>query len=203
MNGLQLRVAAFTLLAAGCAPAFDSRSALSPEADLASLHSFGILPAPRVRPGVEQLPANHPMLVNSITNQALRRAVRLGFESRGYVVNDSAPDFVVAFYASPDQELDVMWWDYGYPWRPRWWRGWGDHATQYLATLYAEGTVIVDVLDAERRELLWRGQGVAVVADDVNEYVAELQRTVVAILNTFPAAQPPVVAMSCVCGITP
>jgi len=194
MNRLQLRAAAFTLLAAGCAPAFDSRTAVSPEADLASMYSFAILPAPRVRPGVEQLPANHPMLVNSITNQALRRAVRLGFESRGYVVNDSAPDFVVAFYASADQKLDVMWWDYGYPWRPRWWRGWGDHATQHLATLYEEGTVIVDVLDAERRELLWRGQGIAMVLDNVSEYVADLQRTVPEVLSKFPAAQPAVVA---------
>jgi hypothetical protein len=185
-------VAALTV--ATCAPAMDFRTAVSPEADLTALHSFHILPAPRVRPGVERLPANDPMLANSTANQALRRALRLGFESGGYVVNDSAPDFVVAFYASAAQRLDVMCWDYGYPWRPQWWRGWGDHPSPHLATQYNEGTVIVDVIDAKRRELLWRGQGVAVVSDDVSEYVAELKRTVAAILRTFPAAQPPVVA---------
>ena len=194
MNRLQLRAAAFMLLAAACAPAMDVRTAISPDADLTGLHSFAILPAPRVRPGVERLPANHPMLVNSITNQALRRALRLGLESRGYVVNDSAPDFVVAFYASADQELDVLWWDYGYPWRPQWWRGWGDHPTQCLATQFTAGTIAVDVLDAERRELLWRAQGVAEASDDVNQYLAEIQRTVAEILSKFPAAQPAVVA---------
>ena len=190
----QCAVLVAALAIATCAPAIDVRTVVSPEADLTAMHSFHILPAPRVRPGVERLPANDPMVVNSIPNQTLRRALRRGFESAGYVVNDSAPDFVVAFYASAMQELDVMWWDYGYPWRPRWWSGWGGRPTPHLATQYTEGTVIVDVLDAERRELLWRGQGVAVVADDVNEYLAELQSTVAAILSTFPVAQPPVVA---------
>jgi hypothetical protein len=178
---------------AACAPAFDVRTAVSPDANLNALHTFSLLPAPRVRPGVERLPANDPMLVNSVTNRALRSALSQGFEARGYVQNDSAPDFVVAYYAAASHTLDVMAWDYGYPWRPHWWRGWDTHADR-LMTEYVEGTVIVDVLDARSHELLWRGSGVAVVDDDVNLYLTDLRLTVLAILNEFPAPSPPVVA---------
>ena len=188
-----LRVAAVVALSAACGPAIQLHTAVSPEANLSALRTFRMLPAPRVRPGVGRLPANDPMLVNSATNVALRRALVQTFESRGYVMDDSTPDFVVAYYASAQETLDVQCWDYGYAWRPRWWRGWGP-GHERLATEYEEGTVIIDVLDAQGLELLWRGRGIAAVSDNVDEYIAELRRTVVAILNEFPAAQPAVVA---------
>lgn len=187
------RVAAVAALSVACGPAIQLRTAVSPEANLTALRTFRMLPAPRVRPGVGRLPAHDPMLVSSATNVALRRALVQTFESRGYVMNDSTPDFVVAYYASAQETLDVLCWDYGYPWRPRWWRGWGS-GHERLATEYMEGTVIIDVLDAQGQELLWRGRGIATVSDDVDAYIAELRRTVVAILNEFPAAPPAVVA---------
>lgn len=194
-----MRAAAVAALSVACGPAIQLHTAVSPEANLAARRAFRILPAPRVRPGVGRLPANDPMLVNSATNVALRRALVQTFETRGYVMNDSTPDFVVAYYASAQQTLDVMCWDYGYPWRPPWWRGWGTGHDR-LATEYVEGTVIIDVLDAQGQELLWRGRGIAGVSTDVDEYIAELRRTVVAILNEFPAAQPAGVAAACGCG---
>ena len=185
--------AAVAVVGVACGPALRLHTVVNPEANLTALRTFRMLPPPRVRPGVGVLPANDPMLLNSTTNVALRRALVQGFESRGYVTDDSTPDFVVAYYASAQETLDVMCWDYGYPWRPEWWRGWGTGHDR-LATEYVEGTVIIDVLDGQGRELLWRGRGIAAVSGNVDEYIAELRRTVVAILNEFPAARPAVVA---------
>jgi len=58
----------------------------------------------------------------------------------------------------------------------RWWRQ------------YTQGTVIVDVFDPKTKDCLWRGQGVAAVSDNQEQYVQELQTTVAAILAEFPAA---------------
>jgi len=44
------------------------------------------------------------------------------------------------------------------------------------------------VFDPKNKELLWRGQGVAAVSDNQDQYVQELQATVAAILAKFPAA---------------
>jgi hypothetical protein len=182
---------AVSLVALGftaCA-ANDVRSVASPDANPAALRTFRLMPAPRVRPGVGQLPADDPMLAGSMTNRALRQALMQAFEGRGYVVTERSPDFLVAYYASLQQPLDVMWWDYGYAWRPEWWRGWGTRQER-CATTFEEGTVIVDVLDAQQ-QLLWRGRGVAAVSGTTEEYLADLRRVVTEMLNTFPAAQPP------------
>ncbi len=56
-----------------------------------------------------------------------------------------------------------------------------------MVTQYTQGTVIVDVFDPKNKELLWRGQGVAAVSDNQDQYVQELQATVAAILAKFPA----------------
>ncbi len=181
--------AAVLLGAMACGPAVDVHTVVSPEASLTTLRTFHVLAAPRPRDR-GRLPPNHPMLDNSITNRTLRTAIMRGFESRGYLRNDSNPDFAVAYYASARERLDVTYWDYGYAWRPRWWGGRGRAWAGPLVTVYTEGTVIIDVIDAKSRDLLWRGRGVAVVSDDEQQYLADIQETVQAILDKFPVARP-------------
>jgi len=175
---------------AACASAVQVRTALSPDASLSGLRTFRVQPTPKPSIASAQSTSD-PMLVNSISNRALRGDLRQGFEKLGYAVNDSTPDFCVAYYASTNQQLDITAWDYGYSMRPRGWRGWGPrYRDMYepMVTQYTQGTVIVDVFDPKNKELLWRGQGVAAVSDNQDQYVQELQATVAAILAKFPAA---------------
>jgi len=188
---LLVPTAAVVALAA-CASAVQVRTALSPDASLNGLRTFRVQHTPKPRIATTQSNGD-PMLVNSISNRALRADLQQGFEKLGYTVNDSTPDFCVAYYASTNQELDISAWDYGYPLRPRWWRGWGPRyggAYAPMITQYTQGTVIVDVFDPKTKDLLWRGQGVAAVSDNQEQYVQELQTTVGAILAKFPAAAP-------------
>lgn len=182
------RAAALTAALAACGPSMRVRTALNPEASLGELRTFRVLPVPRARIARPWSP-NDPMLVNSITNRALRDDLIRAFQDRGYVLTDSNPDFAVAYYASARDTLDVTYWDYGYPWRPRWGRPWGPATV--TVTRYTQGTVIVDVIDPGSRELLWRGQATARVSDDQQEYLEDLQRAVTAILQEFPAAPAP------------
>ena len=169
-----------------CGPSIAVQTVGGPAKDISTLQTFRMLPTPAPRDDVA-LDANDPMLVNSLTNRELHRHIVAAFIGRGYRVDDERPDFVVAFYASTRTTLDVTNWDYGYPFRPRWWRGWGLRPAP-VVTEYTEGTVIIDVLDAKTRELLWRGRGVAMVSDDVNAYVKDLCAAVHAILDEFPLA---------------
>jgi hypothetical protein len=183
MRTTQFFIAAAALALAGCAAPIRVRTAVSPDANLGSGRTFRVLPAPKQRTPSAQSSTNDPMLVNSMSNRALRTDLAQGFEGKGYVVNDSNPDFAVAYYASTRQRLDVSAWDYGYLWRPRW-------SVVPMVTQYTQGTLIVDVIDPKSQEILWRGQGVAAVSDDEQRYERELQKTVAAILAKFPAAAP-------------
>src|SRR5882724_6300951 len=189
--------AALTLTA--CAGAISVRTALSPDASLHGLRTFRVLPTPEPKIAGAVSSTNDPMLVNSISNRALRADLAQEFAGRGYVATDSNPDFCVAYYASTNQKLDITYWDYGYGWRPNWWSGWGRGwggdwgiASGPVATQYTEGAVIVDVFDPKTKDLLWRGQGVAAVPDNEPQYEQELKKTVAAIVDKFPAAAPKV-----------
>jgi hypothetical protein len=177
--------AAWVILTA-CGPSIVVQTVSGPATDISTLQTFRMLPTPVSRDDVA-LDANDPMLVNSLTNRELRRHIVAGFIGRGYRVDEERPDFVVAFYASTRPTLDVTNWNYGYPFRPRWWRGW-ELRPGPIVTEYTEGTVIIDVLEPKTKELLWRGRGIAMVSDDVNVYVKELCATVHAILDEFPLA---------------
>jgi hypothetical protein len=54
---------------------------------------------------------------------------------------------------------------------------------------YTQGSVIVDVIDPQTQELLWRGQGVANVSSDPGKYTQEMNQSVAAILKKFPQAR--------------
>jgi hypothetical protein len=198
MRTTQLLTTAAVLALGACAPAISVRTALSPDASLRGLRTFRVMPTPKPKIAGAVSSINDPMLVNSISNRALRNDLTQEFASLGYVASDSNPDFCVAYYASAKQQLDVTYWDYGYAWQPHWWGGWGrrwgrgwggDWATPSgpVVTRYTEGTVIVDVFDAKTKDLLWRGQGVATVSDDERQYEQDLKQTVEAIVDKFPA----------------
>jgi len=191
-----LHAAAVVALAA-CASGVQVRTALSPDASVSGLRTFRVEATPK--PSIASTQStNDPMLVNSISNRALRADLQQGFEKLGYAINDSTPDFCVAYYASTTQKLDITSWNYGYPFRPRAWRGWGFYQPRFgpafdpTVTQYTQGTVIVDVFDPKTKDLLWRGQGVANVSENQQQYTQELQTTVTAILAKFPAAAPKV-----------
>jgi hypothetical protein len=162
------------------------RTTVSPDAHLAGMRTFVIASAASKKASSTSVD-NDPMLANSITNRALRQDLLADFTARGYAVDSASPSFVVAYYATARQKLDVTNWDYGYPfWGYRgWWRGYAGYPAQQVQE-YTEGTVIVDVIDAVSRQLLWRGQGKANVSDDPTTYATELARTVREIVAKFP-----------------
>jgi hypothetical protein len=190
MQATPVFTAAVVLTLVACASVPQVHTAVSPDGGVGGLHTFGILPAPRHVGGGEG--PNDPMRANSGSNRALRTALLQGFASRGYAIADSSPDFAVAYYATTKDKLDIMRWDYGYAWWPRWWRGWGLRGPvgPTEATEYGSGTVVVDVIDPKTRELLWRGKGLARVSDDERAYELDLQKTVTAIVARFPRARP-------------
>jgi len=187
MSRSSLATSAALVLALTACASVDVRTVTSPGANLTALHTFAVMPQPDRRLPAAQS-TNDPMLVNSISNRALRADLVKAFENRGYVLSDK-PDFTVAYYASAKEKLDVTYWDYGYRYYPSWWDGPGFYDRNAPSvTEYTQGTVIVDVVDPSTRELLWRGQGVATVSDDEAQYEQDLWKTVMAVLEKFPRA---------------
>jgi hypothetical protein len=173
-----LVLASVALVLAACNPV-QVRTVTAPGADLSARPTFRVLRPPPPRANVS-LASNDPMLVNSITYQRVRAAIRRAFEQKGYQYSEDAAAMDVAYYASAKHKLDIRTWDYGYGWRwfPR-------ERTEVYE--YEQGTVIIDVVDPAAHDLLWRGQGKAPVSDDPDKYAKELEKVVFKIVDKFPA----------------
>ena len=117
----RVALAAGTLLlwGAACTHTYEVKTMAAPDAGIAALHTFRVLPVPPGRDAPSRASAYGPIVDNAIMNRALHATVGESFRGRGYTVDEWRPDFVVAVYASAYRELDVTTWDYGYPSWPR------------------------------------------------------------------------------------
>lgn len=171
------------VLATACGPRIEVRTMAAPDAGLGALQTFRMLPPPVRRDNQPITGEDDPMINNSIANRAIRERIVKAFVARGYARNDRSPDFGVAFYATSREHLDATIWDYGYPFNPRWGRL-GLPGTSPSS----EGSVVIDVVRWDTKELLWRGVGTAHLSDDADKNVSLLGDAVDEIIGKFPSA---------------
>ena len=120
----------------------------------------------------------------SFLDKRLRTAVALEMTSKGLIEVEKAPDIYVAYSARVEEKQQVspnyngLGYPYGY--------GYGYYGRNYSpVTQYKAGTVVIDIIDARRKELAWRGTGQAQVNRNTIDEV-ETTRIVNGILGTYP-----------------
>lgn len=180
-----------SLGASGGAQPSTVRVMAAPHARIANFRSFHVLPTPLRLDGARRSGTYDPMAVHSRANHALWDAVERELVDRGYVDTEWMPDFVVAIYASVDERLDLDAWLYGYTHAPAWWSlGRIDESP----VLFPAGTVVVDVVNPESLDVLWRGTGAATIGADPLENAKEVLAIATTIVQRFPRAKPIVIA---------
>lgn len=171
-------------LAAG-GPGLKVETSDIPDPSLGGLHTFRIMPQP-LYPGGIPIGSEHPLLANSTTNNALRHDIAASLIRQGFTPADSDADLVVVYYLVMPPRVDASDPDFGYPLRESWARGSGPGSVDLTPAEYADGALIIDLLDAKSGTLLWRGHGVADAAGDEREYERTLRQSVAAIVRQAP-----------------
>jgi hypothetical protein len=118
----------------------------------------------------------------SFLDKRLRAAVAAEMNSKGLTEVDKAPDVYVAYSARVEDKQQISPYYNSYPY------GYGYSRygrNMQPVTQYKAGTVIIDIIDARRKELAWRGTGQAQLNQNtINE--AETIRIVDGILSNYP-----------------
>ncbi|SJZ54627.1 DUF4136 domain-containing protein [Novilysobacter spongiicola] len=128
----------------------------------------------------------------SYLTEQIRGSVRREMDRRGYVFDDTDPDLRVNFqgvirektnvYSIPRSDVH-----YFYSYRARSYVGvpvWYDDTE---VNQYTEGTLTIDLVDADRNHLVWTGSAIGrVVQRSPAERAAEADRAVTAIFEAFP-----------------
>lgn len=166
------------VLATGCAPSVTVKLDYDNEADFASLKTFAWLPMP-VNPGGS---IKEALERNSLIDKRIRRAVEAQLGAKGYQVNINNPDFLVTYHIGVEDKITVTDWGYGYGWR-----GWGT-PSRVDVYQYQQGTLILDVIDSQSKQLMWRSfaQGAIDPYSPSEKREQRLNEVMARMLTNFP-----------------
>ena len=125
-----------------------------------------------VEPAASTDPAQR---VNTIVDRRIKQAVNVNLLSRGMQLVEEAPDILVAYHTGTQDRIDVSGAGYTYG---SYWGGAGVNTYHYQ-----QGTLILDIIDARTKELVWRGSASKTLDDNptpekidktINEAVTKL-----------------------------
>ena len=120
----------------------------------------------------------------SFLDKRIRTAVAAEMAKKGLTETTESPDVYVAYSTRVEdkQQVSPAYNGFGYPYYGY---GWYGRNAMSPITQYKAGTVIIDVVDAKRKQLAWRGTGQAQV-DQHTISEEEAYRIVGGILGTYP-----------------
>ncbi len=122
--------------------------------------------------------------IDAFNVKRIQDAVSTQLESRGYTMTPNNPDFLIAMPVGKKEKIQVTNWGYSYG--PRW-GGYGGPSRMDVFE-YEEGTLILDFVDAQSMELIWRG----VAKGEIRNYANPVKRNeridevVQIVLSNFP-----------------
>jgi len=165
----------FIGLSVSCSPIYGVSYDYNRDADFKHLRTHGWLPVPDK--------AN----LNSLDLERIKKAVDVELQTKGLKMATDNPDFLVAGHLVKKDKVNVTNWGYGYGHYGRYWGPGGVNVYQY-----EEGSLILDFVDAESKDLIWRGVAKADFDDATTPEKRDklIKEAVQKILKNFPPPSP-------------
>ena len=150
----------------------------NPRTDFGSYHTFRWAPEPQNPTGDARID-NNPLLDSRIRSAVERHLTAKGFQKR----DGSNADLLVAYQVAISDETDISTLStyYGY-------RRTGIIVQDTRIREYEQGTLILDLVDASRNELVWRGTAQSEIRSDMSpqDREARIDEAVRTILAQYP-----------------
>lgn len=99
---------------------------------------------------VQNRAATDPLANDTLNDGRIRTGLETQLRTNGFRMETESPDFVIAYYVSSKNRLNVQDYSYGPP------RLWGSRDIR--VNQYAEGTLMVDFIDVKTNQVIWRGR---------------------------------------------
>lgn len=123
--------------------------------------------------------------ISDLDKRRILRAIEQEMAAKGFTKSDAEPDLLVSIFTKTRENVNIyqnnMYGYYGWGWNPWYW-GVGPNTL----TTTSEGTLYIDLIDAEGKELVWQGMGSAALAKDVNKKQERINEIVQKILEKYP-----------------
>ncbi|HET8738087.1 MAG TPA: DUF4136 domain-containing protein [Pricia sp.] len=135
--------------------------------------------------------------ISDLDKKRILRAIEAEMSERGFTKSED-PDLLVSIFTKEKKEVDIYGnaygWGGGWGWSPYyyggWGPGWGWGGGPYASTS-TEGSLYIDLIDADSKELVWQGKGVGHLGniEDITKKEERIREFVSEILMQYPPNQ--------------
>jgi hypothetical protein len=132
----------------------------------------------------------HVQTKNPLDVDRIKNAVNAALTAKGWTLVDSGGDVsVMAVEATSDHHtLDTFYLGQGGGWG---WRrfgggGFGPYESTTTTDNYKVGTVVIDMFDTKKKNLVWRGSSSDILSNDSNKNIKDLDNEVEKLFKDFP-----------------
>lgn len=122
--------------------------------------------------------------VSDLDKKRILRAIEAEMTAKGFSKSES-PDLLVSIFTKTKENVNIyqnnFGWGYGWGWSP-WY--WGNGYNTVSRT--TEGTLYIDLIDAESMELVWQGMGTGALTMDMDDKIERINEMVQKIIERYP-----------------
>jgi hypothetical protein len=134
-----------------------------------------------------EMPADDALSKNPLAKKRIVATIDYVLDKKGFKIDNENPDFVVIVHAGIKERMQVnQYGGYGAYGYGRYGYGWGVAYTPVHTDViyYDEATLVIDIADYKKKEIVWRGAATGVVDGRMSD--EELDNVIEQILEDFP-----------------
>ena len=125
--------------------------------------------------------------ISDLDKRRILRAIEFELLAKGFTKSEN-PDMLVSIFTKSEQRVDVYnnnWGFGGWGWGgfgPAW--GWGYN--QPMVSTTTEGVLYIDLVDANKKELIWQGMGTGYLSQKMDKKEERIKEFVAKIIEKYP-----------------
>ncbi|MFV0565953.1 MAG: DUF4136 domain-containing protein [Flavobacteriaceae bacterium] len=126
--------------------------------------------------------------INDLDKRRILRAIEAEMLAKGFTKSET-PDLLISLFTQSNQRVDVYnnYWGYGgWGWGGYYGPGWGWGWNQPNVSTSTEGILFIDVIDANKKELVWQGKGTGYLTQNTNKKEERINEFVNEIMAQYP-----------------
>lgn len=124
--------------------------------------------------------SKHPA-ASDLTNKRIVENINKQLAAKGFKNATDNPDVFVVYNAGVKEQVSVEGYDYGYG-RYRW----GGGMTTYTKVVELQGTLVIDLVDAHKKELVWRGTATDTLSDKPEKNAQKIEKATGKLFKNYP-----------------
>jgi hypothetical protein len=180
MKWLMMLLSVGMLLVSGCS-SVNVKHDYDKNAEFSSLKVFDWIPQP-----VDTTITRERRQRRAFFDARLKNAVNENLAEKGFQLNAKNPDFQVVYHLDVKDRINATDWGYNTSGNWTYW-GWGGRDVDVQQ--YRQGTLVIDIVDAATKQLIWRGLAQGALPEKPltpEEAEKKINKVVGKILDKFP-----------------